>query len=580
MHMSNAAAGIAARGWKIVRLHGVRPDGGCTCGKGRDCPTPGKHPVARRWQAEATDDEDAVLSLYEDDTPWNVGLLLGPQSRVVDVEFDSDEGRRFAEELNLSKSATPTYKSARSVHRLFAWDESMPPVAVRKVRGLEVRIGGGGAAAQSVLPPSKHHSGVQYEWVAGLSPDDVELQPLPERLSAMLWNEGDSSPDGGGRTPRPSARRVLDGAIKEGSRNSELYRFAVREAFRIPNLDDPQEQADLLLKVQMVNKESCRPPMERDEVRDIYRSAIAYRRKCDAAGIETVAAIERADAPEANRAQTGRKPGAEPGAADADAGGAEESETFNKLTRWGLSFHPPRNDPNGESEWWPGEWKLTIVHSDPREYRVTVPAWQILTQDGTGSVSLTTAQFEVPAKVASAVLERTGKVLLNENPEQWRQMWLGRPARPGGAGRRPRRAVRGLMSKLMDNADEEWPGESSLRYVVLASWLLDRLLQAQPPQEDDAPCPTGRATWRGDSTLWFAWNRTWEDIERQHRLGEGERLSIKRRLCALFGSNGDFRHCKHKHSSGKTVSYVVWTRRELALLEKLATEGGSNSPSI
>ena len=560
------ASKMAAAGWWLVELWGVREDGSCSCGKGKDCPTPGKHPVRKSWQDAATNDEEHVLAWSENGEPRNVGLLLGPRSGIIDVEYDSEEGRQFAADMRLDESRTPTYRSARSVHRIFKWDSGLPPVAVRKVRGLEVRIGGGGAAAQSVAPPSQHHSGVVYSWMDGLTPDEVEVQPLPERLSAMLWNDDESRTDGERTYDKPPARKVLDGPVAEGSRNNELYRFAVREAFRIPNLDDATEQADLLLKVNMVNTMNCKPPLDKDEVVMIYRQAIAWRRKCDSANISTEKAIEKAE-------KEGMQAPAAPKAGDKTK--REEGEADRNLTRWGLMFAPPR--AGGDPEWWPGEWRLTIVHSDPREYRLTVPAWSIYTQDGTGSVSLTTSQFEAPAKIASAVLERTGRVILHENPEEWRQIWLGRPARAAAQGRRARRPVRGLMSKLMDNCEEEWPGESSLRYVTLAGWLMDRLIQAQPPQDDDCPCPTGRATWRQDGTLWFGWHRTWEDIERQHRLIEGERLSIKRRLLALFVAGPDFKHSKFKHNSGKTVSYVVWSRRELAMLESLATEGQGGS---
>lgn len=554
------SARMAAAGWWLVELWGVRDSGGCSCPRGMNCPTPGKHPVRKSWQDSATNDEEHVLSWGDSGEPRNVGLLLGPRSGIIDVEYDSDEGKRFADDLRLAEIKTPTYRSARSVHRLFKWGSGLPPAAVRKVRGLEVRIGGGGAAAQSVAPPSKHHSGVVYAWEDGLSPDDVEVQDLPEGLAAMLWNDDEAADSGGGRVP---ARVVLDGPIQEGSRNNEIYRFAVREAFRIPNMDDATEQADLLLKVSMVNDRNCRPPLDREEVKAIYRQAIAYRRKCDSANVSTERAIEMA-------AEHGMPEESPPAAGSRTA--RITPEPANNMTRWGLVFAAPRN--GGDPEWWPGEWTLTIVHSDPREYRISVPAWRVLTQDGAGAVSLTTSQFENPAKLASAVLERTGKVILNENPEEWRSIWLGKPARAAGPNRRARPAVRGLMSKLMDNAEEEWPGESSLRYVVLASWLLDRLLQAQPPSDEDTPCPMGRATWRHDGTLWFGWNRTWEDIERQHRLVEGERLSVKRRLCSLFGNVKDFTHSKFRHSSGKTVSYIVWSRRDLALLESLATEGG------
>jgi len=76
-----------------------------------------------------------------------------------------------------------------------------------------------------------------------------------------------------------------------------------------------------------------------------------------------------------------------------------------------------------------------------------------------------------------------------------------------------------------------------------------------------------------DGTLWFSWSRVWEDIERQHRVLEGERLSTKRRLLASLGDGAkDFRHGDFRHAGGSRKSYVVWTARELGVLELMATE--------
>jgi hypothetical protein len=562
MSAPQAAAAIAAKGWKVVKLHGVvaREGGGvsCTCQKGPDCPSPGKHPVASNWQASASSDEDTVMGWWENDIPWNLGLLLGPGSGVVDVEFDDDAGREYARELGLDVSQTPTYQSSRSVHRLYKWTSDLPPVAVKKVRGLEVRIGGGGAAAQSVLPPSVHHSGVVYEWLPTLSPDEVELAELPEALAVALWNEvapnGGSTPD---RLRKP-ARAILDAPISEGGRNDTLHRYAVAQAFRLRDVSDPREQIDHLMTVRAVNLMQCVPPLSDEEVMLIARNAIDYRRKADARGIgtqEAVAAAEESGPP--TPGDTAPSPPAEL------AGG------LHKLTRWGLAYQPPRDDPEGEPEWWPGDWRLTIVHSDPRVYRLTVPAWGPLTADGSGAVDLSVAQFEQADGVASAVLARTGRVVLGEVPGQWEGVWNGLAAKAATRQAPGRRAKRGLLAKLIDVADESWPGQSSLRWATLAGWLFDALSAADAANDDDTPCSRGRPTWRADGTLWFGWTAVWEGIERNHRLSEGERLATKRRILAAHGTE-DFRHVRYRHAGDERATYVVWTPHQLSLLERLA----------
>jgi hypothetical protein len=288
------AATYCRFGWHLVPLYGVVEPEVCTCWKGKDCGTPGKHPSGgEAWHLSATNDEDEVLSWFDNGRPVNVGLLLGPKSGVIDVELDGDDAKAAWDELGLGEIWTPTYRAGRGPHRLFRWQEDLPAVAVRKVMGIEVRIGNGGKAAQSVVPPSTHHTGIRYEWVPGLSPDDVELQTLPERLLNLLWND-----DGTGQVrsvARSPARAMLHKPVASGGRNNELHRFAIAEAFRCgPNLDNEREQQDLLLKIRAVNSVQCKPPLEDSEVVGLYRSAVAYVRKTRAAGLTSRGSPRRA----------------------------------------------------------------------------------------------------------------------------------------------------------------------------------------------------------------------------------------------------------------------------------------------
>jgi hypothetical protein len=557
MSKASLIAAYCRHGWHMIPLYGVVQPEVCTCWKGEDCANPGKHPSGGdAWQLSASCDEDTILEWLDAGRPANLGLLLGPQSRIVDVELDGDEAKAAWDGLGLGEIWTPTYTAGRGPHRLFRWDEGLPAVAVRKVAGIEVRIGNGGRAAQSVIPPSTHHTGVSYAWVEGLSPDDVEPQPLPERLMNLLWND-DGQRVATGRRP---ARALLHEPVKEGSRNDEVYRFAVREAFRCgPDLDDQTEQQDLLVKVRMLNTVQCRPPMDDGEVVAIFRSAIGYVRKTRAAGMDVAAAISHAEAT-SEREVAKLKP------LKPDATGG----WTRVFTETGLSFTPLV--PEAEPEWGPGEWRLTVVHSDPLEYRLHVPAWKQWTSNGTGNVSLTVDQYRSATKVAASVLAATGVVMLDDLPGKWKRIWDGgyRIKNNAADANSKTRTARGVKAKLLENVDHEWPGASSLRYVLLATWLYDRLSQAAQPSEDDIPDPTGRAAWRADGTLWFAWGKVWEDIERQHRVNDGERIALKRRLLAHLDGEKDFRHAEFRHLGGSRKSYVVWSPHEYAVLERLA----------
>jgi hypothetical protein len=135
-----------------------------------------KRPIGAAWQTKATDNPDTVAAWLAAGS--NIGLLLGPASGVVDVEYDDDPGRDQLADFGILDLPTPTWRSARGEHRLFKWEPWMPPTAVMKTGWLELRIGG--RAAQSVLPPSIHPTGVAYEWTT--SPADVPIAGFPAQL--------------------------------------------------------------------------------------------------------------------------------------------------------------------------------------------------------------------------------------------------------------------------------------------------------------------------------------------------------------------------------------------------------------
>ena len=202
-----AAALYASRGWRCLRINGLRDDEKtCTCVYGTACGTPGKHPVDRAWQTAATADEEVLAEWFDGTTNYNIGVSLGRQSGIIDIEWDDEAGKVTAEQFGLPMIETPTYISHRSEHRLFKFDDRLPEQAVLKIAGLEVRIGGGGKSAQSVFPPSLHASGVRYRWKYGFSPDDVEPAEIPpELMQAILKRRAARLPTG--RQPAGSFTR-------------------------------------------------------------------------------------------------------------------------------------------------------------------------------------------------------------------------------------------------------------------------------------------------------------------------------------------------------------------------------------
>lgn len=160
--MSHEIESLASMGCRFVRL-----------ARGE------KRPVGAAWQTKATDDLTYVNRWLAAGS--NVGLLLGPASGVVDVEFDNPAGLEQLDAFGILDLRTPAWRSARGEHRLFRWEPWMPASAVVHFDDLEIRIGG--KAAQSVLPPSRHPDGSLYEWI--VSPQEVAVAAFPAQLLAQ-----------------------------------------------------------------------------------------------------------------------------------------------------------------------------------------------------------------------------------------------------------------------------------------------------------------------------------------------------------------------------------------------------------
>jgi len=159
--MNSEISTLAAAGCRFVRL--ARRE---------------KRPLGTAWQTRSTDNPADVAAWLT--AGHNVGLLLGPASGVVDVEFDNPAGLEQLAAFGVLDIRTPTWRSARGEHRLFLWEPWMPPTAVIHADDLEVRIGS--RAAQSVLPPSIHPDGQPYEWT--IHPQECPIAAFPAQLLA------------------------------------------------------------------------------------------------------------------------------------------------------------------------------------------------------------------------------------------------------------------------------------------------------------------------------------------------------------------------------------------------------------
>lgn len=523
-------AKLAARGWKIVRLWGVKNNFSCTCGR-FDCPTPGKHPHGGAgWPERATDDESDIWSWLEDTeehTRSNFGVRLGASSGIIDVEFDSPEAEQVLRKYGLHLIDTPTYTSGRGEHRLFQYTTGLPDAGVVKVDGLEVRIGGGEAASQSVIPPSWHRSGVQYQWLPGKSPDDCNPAELPDAFMAAILDS--SKRRGSGLIAQSRDVLSSDGVVKEGGRHAFLVGAASWLCSRVGDYTAANLRMVAAL-LEGANAARCIPPKSQDEVVKIAKDQFMHYQQKQ---------VER-----------------------------KASKPFE---RYGLLWN------QDEGCWEPGSWRLTIVESDPPEYKLRVPHPGNPRRSVT--VLLDAEEITRAREVAVAILSATKSVdVLDPNPARWTKVWDGENFRNDDGGWK---SIRGLKCKLFDDADHEIPSieaNASANYASILYGYINFGFSKKEDSEgerDRLPNHSGLPKWIQDKNgqwgLWLKWNETVDAAWRKKGLPQPKK-TVKSILKAMILEETGERNFESeaKRFDGGSGRWFILRDRHMAALERLS----------
>jgi hypothetical protein len=200
--LRDAALGYASRGIPVLPLHypvahlqsaRAVPDGrviapqvgtGCSCGD-RACGQVGKHPLGAlvpHGLKEATTNRARVLAWWTRQPLANIGLATGHAFDVLDV--DGPDGaaaiRALAAEHGL-RSSGPLVRTGGG-----GWHFYLTPTGLGNVqpRGLG-HVDWRGSGGYVVAPPSRHHTGHAYEFVAGRDLD-APLAAVPAALRDRL----------------------------------------------------------------------------------------------------------------------------------------------------------------------------------------------------------------------------------------------------------------------------------------------------------------------------------------------------------------------------------------------------------
>lgn len=287
--LGKAAAWYAEnRDWKILPVHGINSFGKCTCGTNHPDPKDiGKHPAIVGWNNEATTDLTKIAKWWEDNPNYNIGVYCkGSGFLVIDIDPRSGGDESFLKLEELAQGALPPTVEAitgshsdkgspvRGRHFIYKCDPDEKFIGNFKAEGL------GGIDLKHngyiLIAPSRHFSGVTYQWKPGHAPWEIEIAQAPEELLAVIraknrkrgggvvstrlreanWADFDDLEYNGEKL---DIEKLLDEGLKEGERSVEIYRLACALANKYGTSDlDALNIETMLIRF---NHEKIRPPM-------------------------------------------------------------------------------------------------------------------------------------------------------------------------------------------------------------------------------------------------------------------------------------------------------------------------------
>ena len=212
----------AERGWQIFPCHGISR-GRCTCSKGIDCTSPGKHPRTHNGVKDASSDVGTVQAWMRRWPDSNWAVACGQVSGLLVIDIDPRKnGFGSIEQLEQNRQDGPlpttlTSRTGGGGRHLF-YAAPAVPVGNRTdwLDGVDVKSDGG----YVILPSSVHISGGTYTWV------DFTVEPA-QAPADVLQSISAAAGRGQAAEDLPSTDDILNG-VPEGKRDDTLFRFACR----------------------------------------------------------------------------------------------------------------------------------------------------------------------------------------------------------------------------------------------------------------------------------------------------------------------------------------------------------------
>ena len=290
--LERGASWYAQQGWKILPCHGIDDGGRCTCNNIHSEPKDvGKHPAIGEWNSRATNDELVIHSWWKNSPLNNVGVFCQPSGfLVIDIDPRSGGVESFEKLEELLDGQLPstvealtglyTYngRTERGRHLYFkvsADEQLLGNLKSAGLNGIDIKHNG-----YVMLPPSRHGSGVNYEWKPGHAPWEIEMADAPEILMEAIRKKNRRATTSLGegewgwmsdldfKGERVDIQKMLEEGIDEGSRAIDIYKLACAISNKF-GVETPEKR--LMIETMMIrfNAEKVRPPMELEGVNSL-----------------------------------------------------------------------------------------------------------------------------------------------------------------------------------------------------------------------------------------------------------------------------------------------------------------------
>lgn len=269
-------------GWKLLPCHGI-DNGRCTCGKTHGEPKEvGKHPVLNQWNSESSSDIDKITRWWSENPEYNIGVHcsksgffvidIDPRSGGPDsmVEFEKlvDGGLPPTVEAITGYHSDSRGSGIRGRHIYFRCDPSeglIGNLSNLGLSGVDIKHNG-----YVLIAPSRHFSGVTYEWAEGRAPWEIDMAEAPEALLDVLRKRKrrTSYSLGAGewewikevKSDKVDYQKILEDGVEEGARAVTIYELSCHLANKYGT--DPQSAQFIETGMIRFNAEKVRPPME------------------------------------------------------------------------------------------------------------------------------------------------------------------------------------------------------------------------------------------------------------------------------------------------------------------------------